>query len=265
MAAEAKAFAAFRLFGGHGEDPESGWAQSRTRVDCIANAIRFALMPAMIPKALEEFYEFHQWRNAISVLSGAYPKEWADILEVLAEFRILRSDIGEKGEKGGGKSKVAIRMDRLFVARGWRAKQFDTKIVVDGHPIESPTHEVDCFKGKVALELEWNNKTEFYDRDLNNFRLLFDLRVADAGVIITRCDELQNIFDALGKGDSYGATTTILSKLRRKLDGGAGGGCPVLAVGMKPALYLDDIKDPGLSSRFVRIERVTKPKKKGGK
>jgi hypothetical protein len=56
------------------------------------------------------------------------------------------------------------------------------------------THGVDCFKGKVALELEWNNKTEIYDRDLNNFRLLFDLRVADVGLIITRCDELQGVF-----------------------------------------------------------------------
>jgi hypothetical protein len=148
-------------------------------------------------------------------------------------------------------------------ARGWRPKEFDTKILIDGEPIESPTHEVDCFKDKVALELEWNNKTEFYDRDLNNFRLLFDLRVADVGIVITRCDELQNIFNSMGKGGSYGPTTTILSKLKRKLDGGAGGGCPVLAIGMKSTLYLDDIADPGISSRFVRIERVTKPRRKG--
>jgi hypothetical protein len=213
-------------------------------------------MIPQIPPVLQEFYEFHQWRNAVPVLSGAYAQEWADILEVLAAFRILRSDIGEKGEKGGGKSKVAIRLDRMFVERGWRFKRFDTKIVVDKTEIESPTHEVDCFKGKVALELEWNNKTEFYDRDLNNFRLLFELRVVDVGIIITRCDELQRIFNALGKGKSYGPTTTILSKLRRKLDGGAGGGCPVLAVGMKSTLYLDDITDPSVSSRCVRIERL---------
>lgn len=220
--------------------------------------------PPVIPEALKEFYEFHEWRNAVAVLNGAYPEEWADILSVLADFRLLRSDIGEKGEKGGGKSKVAIRMDRLWYARGWQPKEFDTKIVVDGTPIESPTHEVDCFKNSVALELEWNNKTEFYDRDLNNFRLLFELRVAAVGVIITRCDELQEIFDAMGKGDSYGSTTTILSKLMRKLDGGAGGGCPVFVAGMKKSLYLDDIKDPSVSSRFVRIERVTKPRKKKG-
>lgn len=201
------------------------------------------------------------------MLSGAFPGEWADILEVLAAFRILRSDIGELGEKGGGKSKVAIRMDRMFREREWQPQEFDTSIVVRTaeavQTIESPTHEVDCFKGKVALEVEWNNKTEFYDRDLNNFRLLFDLRVADVGIIITRCDELQRIFNSLGKGGSYGRTTTILSKLRRKLDGGSGGGCPVLAVGMKSTLYLDDVADPGVSSRFVRIERVTKPRRKG--
>jgi hypothetical protein len=217
----------------------------------------------LIPKPLLGLYEFHEWRNAISVLHGAYRQEWNDILQVLAEFRILRSDIGEKGEKGGGKSKVAIRLDRLLSARGWRYKKFDIKIDVEGTKIETGTHEVDCFKERVALELEWNNKTEFYDRDLNNFRLLFDLRVADVGIIITRCDELQQIFNSMGKGGSYGPTTTILSKLRRKLDGGAGGGCPVLAIGMKSTLYLDDVADPRVSSRFVRIERVTKPRRGG--
>jgi hypothetical protein len=217
----------------------------------------------MIPKPLFDFYEFHEWRNSIAILRGAYPKEWSDLIKVLSEFRILRTDIGESGEKGGGKSKVAIRMDRMFLALGWKPKEFDTKILIDGEPIESPTHEVDCFKEKVALELEWNNKTEFYDRDLNNFRLLFDLRVADVGIIVTRCDELQKIFNAMGKGGSYGSTTTILSKLKRKVDGGAGGGCPVLAIGMKSTLYLDDIADPSVSSRFVRIDRVTKPRRKG--
>lgn len=217
----------------------------------------------LIPEELLELYEFHQWRNAVAVLTAAYPEEWADIVAVLSEFRVLRSDIGEKGEKGGGKSKVAIRMDRLFLDRGWRPKEFDTKFLVDGIPIESPTHQVDCFKDKVALELEWNNKTEFYDRDLNNFRLLFDLRVVDVGVIITRCDELQQTFNELGKGSSYGPTTTILSKLKRKLDGGAGGGCPVLAIGMKSTIYLDDIADPVLSSRFVRIERITRKRQPG--
>ena len=56
----------------------------------------------------------------------------------------------------------------------------------------------------MALELEWNNKDPFFDRDLNNFRLLFELRAIDVGVIVTRATELQAVFDQLGKGSSYG-------------------------------------------------------------
>jgi hypothetical protein len=213
----------------------------------------------LIPPDLHMYYEIHEWRNPCAVLSVAYPSEWADILEALRAFRLLRRDIGEKGVKGGGKSKVAIRLDRMLRARGWNEKSFDTRIVVAERDrrteIDSPTHKVDCFKGKVALELEWNNKTEFYDRDLNNFRLLFDLRIADVGIIITRCDELQQVLDGLGRGGSYGPTTTVLSKLKRKLDGGAGGGCPVLAIGMRRSLYVDDIADPKLSAHFDEIER----------
>lgn len=123
----------------------------------------------LVPPDLHNFYDFREWRNPCAVLSVAFPNEWADILSVLKEFRILRTDIGEAGTKGGGKSLVAIRMDQMFLSKGWKPMEFDTKIVVNDRPIESPTHEVDCFKGKVALELEWNNKTEFYDRDLNNF------------------------------------------------------------------------------------------------
>jgi hypothetical protein len=218
----------------------------------------------LIPNELFDLYEFHEWRNAIAVLSAAYPEEWADILTVLADFRLLRSDLQkEKDEKFGDRSKVVIRIDDLALRpRGWQPHQFVTKIVVDKEEYESPTHEVDCIKTKVAIELEWNNKTEFYDRDLNNFRRLFELQVIDVGVIITRCDELQSIFNSLGRGKSYGSSTTILSKLKLKLDGGAGGGCPVLAVGMKSSLYLDDVADSSLSSQFVRIVRPKAKRRK---
>ena len=96
--------------------------------------------PALIPASLAGLYEFHEWRNAVAVLVGAYPAEWADIVAVLEGFRLLRTDIGEAGEKGGGKSKVAIRMDRMFRASGWEPKEFKTEIVVDGVSRASPTH-----------------------------------------------------------------------------------------------------------------------------
>lgn len=131
-------------------------------------------------------------------------------------------------------------MNGAFNDRDWKEKDFKTKIIVDDVEYNSPTHLVDCFKGRVAVELEWNNKDPFYDRDLNNFRLLFDLRAIDVGIIITRAWELQTIFNALGKGKSYGASTTHHKKLWPRIEGGGGGGCPVLTFAITPALYIDD-------------------------
>ncbi len=62
------------------------------------------------------------------------------------------------------------------------------------------------------------------DRNLNDFRLLFELRAISVGVIITRCDELQAIFDTLGRGKSYGFSTTHMAKLLPRIEGGGGGG-----------------------------------------
>lgn len=109
--------------------------------------------------------------------------------------------------------------------------------MIDEVALKSPTHAVDCFKNRVALEIEWNNKDPFYDRDLNNFRLLFDLRVVSVGIIITRTDALQTIFDGLGRGASYGASTTHMSKLLPRVEGGSGGGCPLLVLGITTKLY----------------------------
>jgi hypothetical protein len=192
----------------------------------------------LVPDDLRELYYVKEWRNATGVLQTACPDEWSDIVEVLREFRLLKSEVIAKG---GRKSPVANRIDGGFYARGWAEKKFDTAISVDDYEYASPTHSVDCFKGRVGVEVEWNNKDPFYDRDLNNFRLLFDLRVIDVGIIITRSSELQTIFKQLGKGDSYGASTTHHEKLWPRLEGGGGGGCPVLTFAIRPQLFVDDI------------------------
>lgn len=96
-------------------------------------------------------------------------------------------------------------------------------------------------KNRVALEIEWNNKDPFFDRDLNNFRLLFELRAVSVGVIITRSDELQDIFNALGRGSSYGNSTTHMSKLLSRIEGGGGAGCPLLVFGIRKSLYVEDV------------------------
>jgi hypothetical protein len=184
----------------------------------------------LVPDDIAARYDVCEWRNGLAILSAARPDEWRDICEVLRGFRLLKSDIVSPG---GSKSDIAKKIDRHFEALGWREKQFDTRIVVDGAEYASPTHKVDCYKNRVALEVEWNNKDPFYDRDLNNFRLLFELRAIDVGVVVTRTSELQDIFNSLGKGKSYGNSTTHLAKLIPRLAGGGGGGCPVVAIAIR--------------------------------
>jgi hypothetical protein len=92
----------------------------------------------------------------------------------------------------------------------------------------------------VALELEWNNKDPFYDRDLNNFRLLFDLRVISVGVIITKSDDFAVVFRDLDIEDKYGTSTTWMHKLLPRIEGGGGGGCPLLVFGITKKLYSED-------------------------
>jgi hypothetical protein len=190
----------------------------------------------LLPEDIRKLYEVHEWKHACAVLKEDLAPEWQDIIDVLRTFRLTKELVLEPG---GRKSNIATSLDAEFFRRGWVEKSFDTKIVVDENTLESPTHKVDCFKNSVALEIEWNNKDPFFDRDLNNFRLLFELRVISVGVIITRSDDLQKIFDRLGKGKSYGASTTHMSKLLPRIEGGGGGGCPILAFGITTGLYAE--------------------------
>jgi hypothetical protein len=191
----------------------------------------------IVPEDITARFEVHEWRNGLAILSAARPKEWAEIVEVLRGFTLLRSDILQPG---GSKGLISSKLDSHFTKLGWIEKKFETKIVVDSDEHVTPTHKVDCYKNRVALEVEWNNKDPFFDRDLNNFRLLFDLRAIDVGIIITRCTELQKIFNKLGRGPSFGNSTTHMAKLLPRLDGGSGGGCPVVVFGIRDTAYVED-------------------------
>jgi Restriction endonuclease BglII len=190
----------------------------------------------LVPADLLERFHVKEWRNATGVLSTACPTEWNELQEVLRRFKLLKSEVRIAG---GNRSLISRRIDEPLYVKGWVEKEFQTSIIVDESKIDSPTHAVDCFKGGVAVEMEWNNKDPFFDRDLNNFRLLFDLRAIQVGVI-TRSWELQEIFKSIGKGTSYGKATTHHEKLWPKVEGGGGGGCPVLTFAIKPEAFVDD-------------------------
>lgn len=195
------------------------------------------MLLSRVPPFVADHYECHEWKHASAIMTQDFPDEWADLMALLSAFRLQRSWILAGG---GNKSRPAAWIDGFLSERGWRETQFQTAIEVDGRRLDSPTHKVDCFRNGIALEIEWNNKDPFFDRDLNNFRLLFDLRAVSVGIILTRSTELQDIFNDLGRGTSYGPSTTHMAKLLPRIEGGGGAGCPLLAFGIRKSLYVED-------------------------
>ena len=191
-----------------------------------------------VPANVASRYQIKEWNHAAAILAGDFPREWADLTGCLQNFKLKKSAIVIGG---GGRSQIPVELDGYLNKRGWTEHQFNIGIRVDAEEIHVPTHRIDNFKNAVGIEVEWNNKTEFYDRDLNNFRLLHQLRVLSVGVIITRASELQELFDRLGIGSKYGNSTTHWNKLLPKIDGGGAGGCPVLAIGITERCYDKDL------------------------
>jgi hypothetical protein len=192
-----------------------------------------------IPRALRRKFHIDEREHATAILASDFPEEFRDILACLDNFWLCKSHIVAPGRN---RSDISKAIDEFLQAppRSWCERRFDTHIVVDGNDIPSPTHKIDNFKNRVGVEVEWNNKDPFYDRDLNNFRLLRNLHILSVGVIITRMSELQELFDGFGKGKSYGNSTTHWGKLIPKVDGGGAGGCPLLLVGMGMDCYRAD-------------------------
>src|SRR5574337_740225 len=97
---------------------------------------------------------------------------------------------------GGGEGELTQRLRRALADKyGWKKHNFEIKKIVDGKEKESISHEIDHVKeyatSTFALEIEWNNKDPFFDRDLENFKRLHADGVISIGAIITRGSSLQ--------------------------------------------------------------------------
>ena len=189
---------------------------------------------SLLPSDIRETYQIAERHHACAILKTDFAQEWRELVDVLREFKLRRSQIAAPGKN---KSPIARGLDNLFARRKWEEKSFKIRVLADEKETLAPTHYVDYYKNRVAVETEWNNKDPFFDRDLTTFRLLFDLDVLSIGVIITRADELQDLFKDVGKKTAAGASTTHMSKLIPKMHNRASGGCPVLALGITKRKY----------------------------
>jgi hypothetical protein len=138
-------------------------------------------------------YDIKFVSHAEAILQHDFPSALGEIEEVLADLTL---PITEIIGSGGGETKFTQRLRNELTRKGWPKHIFEVGRTIDGKVRESISHEVDHVKsfgdaGTVALEMEWNNKDPFFDRDLENYKRLHADGAISVGVLITRGASLQ--------------------------------------------------------------------------
>lgn len=134
---------------------------------------------------------------------------------------------------GGGEARLTQRLRRGLAERGWSKRNIRVRKTVrwaeyeEEREVASLSHEIDHVKAfgpqasVFALEIEWNNKDPFFDRDLESFKRLHAEGAVSVGGLITRGESLQNdmrtilrrfaderAVDELGQLDSFNYVPT---------------------------------------------------------
>jgi hypothetical protein len=148
--------------------------------------------------------EFHS--HAEAILRGDFPQVERELEDVLLAATI---PIEEIIAGGGGEAKGTQRLRRGLQAKGWETVTFTVEKRINGLPREAVSHKMDHVKrfdlpngasGTIAMEIEWNNKDPFYDRDLENFKRLHADGAISVGIIVTRGRSLHdNMRSMVGK------------------------------------------------------------------
>lgn len=227
---------------------------------------------------LKQRYSFHSSRNAASILKNRSPDQFDMICATLEKFDIWA---GEIRRPGGSETTFTKRFGDIAGIEGWHQQvhiEADLEVrLLEGKRKTSAkqiakvlredfihNHYVDFWSDRVAFDYEWNSKDQTYDRDLFAFRSFFEAGIIDLGVIVTR--DLENdFFASLGHAldktdtekqstvkDKFGASTTGIAKLMSRIEAGRAGGCPVLAIGIKPETVIPDIVLP--NTRFCTLK-----------
>ena len=206
-----------------------------------------------IREDIQDKFEFYNYGHALEILHDAFPDEWNEIQTSLAALKITVEDILKAG---GNESPMPKKFDDILYPYGWREIRISGDLEVKKYPRQAAQrrgkfadepyeieiidgyidgHNIDFLKNRVAFDLEWNSKDQTFDRDLLAMRTYFDCALIDVGVIVTRAEELNDIFKQLGNKSKYGSSTTWIGKLVYRLDSRRNGGCPILAIGIKKA------------------------------
>jgi hypothetical protein len=166
---------------------------------------------------------------------------------------------------GGNRGDIAIQIDGMFGERGWRETRVDlsttgilknkaNEIVEELPAVYQEGYLVDNFKGRVALDVEWNAKDGNLDRDLSAYRAWHEAGIISAAVLITQDRvRLRELAERLWREyqqtlpeaqrnrrlpiDLKTSTTTNLEKAALRVRRGVMGTCPLLIVAATPETW----------------------------
>jgi len=236
-----------------------------------------AAVRSVLPPIIFEKFRVASYRKAAAILQHGLPQEFGEVVEALSRFEITTEMIRKPGGNESEIPRVVAGLLRhqgwhetvisgdLHITRKWRVATNSTGR--NATEIRSETyvrekyldgHKIDFVKNRLAFDFEWNSKDQTFDRDLYAFAAFAEAGAIDAAVIVTRDTSLNDVFRELGQAldkhgnpafrpdgtpvplmPKYGASTTWWGKLIYRLNAGRNGGCPVLALGIKPGCISD--------------------------
>ena len=223
-------------------------------------------------------YEIYGHRHGLTILENDFPEAALELKSILESFYIPKHFIVEGG---GGLSGITQILKKALEKASWDKRVIHEEYIIDGQRQGSESHEIDHFrrfrdnKPGIGLEIEWNNKDPFYDRDLENFRKYHALGLISLGIIITRGESLQQelynvildycdanpgfiseqiprysgLQEKVAKNPNnqvavvakhfysskYGTSTTHWDKLMQRVDRKVGDPCPLVLIGIGKA------------------------------
>jgi len=211
--------------------------------------------PAVLTPVIQSCWAFMETGSAAAILKAVCPEEWRDIVAFLASYRL---DPRYWLKKGGNRGDIAAQVDGFFAQRGWKETRIDLEtrgilyskygeIVGELEPIRQEGYLVDNFKGRVALDVEWNAKDGNLDRDFSAYRSWHEAGVITAAVVITKDREpLKQLAEKIWSEyqdtlpeeqrnpalpiDLKTTTATALDKAALRVRRGVMGVCPLLLV-----------------------------------
>lgn len=216
----------------------------------------------LLPEEVQGKFEAYNYNHAFELLTQTFPNEWTEVLNCLKGIEITVEDARKRG---GNESPIPPKFGSFLEPLGWKEIKITGDLTIKFYPrkgkkksnfAESPNaqkvildfidgHNIDYVKDRVALDVEWNSKDQTFDRDLFAMRTYYECGIISAGIIITRSEELNDIFKVVldDKGEKlikkYGASTTWIGQLLRRLESRRHGGCPILALAIKKPCIID--------------------------